>query len=54
MASLRDGVFDKNTADSFRKNILEKGGTEDPMTLYRGFRGADPSLEPLLKNRGLK
>ena len=48
------GVFDKNTADSFRKNILEKGGTEDPMTLYRGFRGADPSLEPLLKNRGLK
>lgn len=48
------GVFDKNTADSFRRNILEKGGTEDPMTLYRAFRGADPSLEPLLKNRGLK
>lgn len=48
------GVFDKNTAESFRKNILEKGGTEDPMTLYRAFRGADPSLEPLLKNRGLK
>lgn len=48
------GLFDKNTADSFRRNILEKGGTEDPMTLYRAFRGADPSLEPLLKNRGLK
>lgn len=48
------GLFDKNTAASFRKNILEKGGTEDPMTLYRAFRGADPSLEPLLKNRGLK
>lgn len=48
------GLFDKNTADAFRKNILEKGGTEDPMTLYRAFRGADPSLEPLLKNRGLK
>lgn len=48
------GLFDKNTADSFRKNILEKGGTEDPMILYRAFRGADPSLEPLLKNRGLK
>lgn len=48
------GVFDKNTADSFRKNILEKGGTDDPMTLYRAFRGAEPSLEPLLKNRGLK
>lgn len=48
------GLFDKNTATSFRKNILEKGGTDDPMTLYRAFRGADPSLEPLLKNRGLK
>lgn len=48
------GLFDKNTAASFRKNILEKGGTDDPMTLYRAFRGADPSLEPLLKNRGLK
>lgn len=48
------GLFDKNTATSFRKNVLEKGGTDDPMTLYRAFRGADPSLEPLLKNRGLK
>lgn len=48
------GLFDKNTAASFRKNVLEKGGTDDPMALYRAFRGADPSLEPLLKNRGLK
>ena len=48
------GLFDKNTADSFRRNVLEKGGTEDPMVLYRTFRGAEPSLEPLLKNRGLK
>lgn len=48
------GLFDKNTANAFRKNVLEKGGTEDPMTLYRAFRGADPSMEPLLKNRGLK
>ena len=47
------GLFDKNTANAFRKNVLEKGGTEDPMTLYRAFRGADPSMEPLLKNRGL-
>lgn len=48
------GLFDKNTADSFRRNVLEKGGTEDPMVLYKAFRGAEPSLEPLLKNRGLK
>lgn len=48
------GLFDKNTAQSFRKNILEKGGTEDPMVLYKQFRGAEPSLEPLLKNRGMK
>lgn len=48
------GVFDKSTADSFRKNILERGDTEDPMVLFRTFRGADPSMEPLLKNRGLK
>lgn len=48
------GLFDKNTANAFRKNILEKGGTEDPMQLYKAFRGTEPSLEPLLKNRGLK
>lgn len=48
------GVFDKNTADAFRKNILERGGTDDPMTLYRAFRGAEPSMEPLLNGRGLK
>lgn len=48
------GIFDKATAESFRKNILEKGGTEDPMVLYKRFRGAEPSIEPLLKKRGLK
>jgi peptidyl-dipeptidase Dcp len=48
------GIFDKATAESFRKNILEKGGTEDAMVLYKRFRGADPSIEPLLKRRGLK
>ena len=48
------GVFDPATATAFRKNILEKGGSDDPMKLYHTFRGADPSLEPLLKNRGLK
>ena len=36
-----------------QKNILEKGGTEDPMELYKSFRGAEPSTEPLLRKRGL-
>lgn len=48
------GIFDKNTADLFRHNVLEKGNSEDPMILYKNFRGAEPSLEPLLQNRGMK
>jgi peptidyl-dipeptidase Dcp len=47
-------LFDHQTAQSFRKNILAKGGTEDPMTLYKRFRGAEPKVEPLLKKRGLE
>jgi peptidyl-dipeptidase Dcp len=47
------GLFDKETAASFRQNILSRGGTEDPMTLYHKFRGADPDITPLLKRRGL-
>lgn len=47
------GIFDPQTALSFRKNILEKGGSEDPMTLYKRFRGREPKVEPLLKKRGL-
>ena len=47
-------LFDRETATSFRKNILEKGGTEDPMTLYLRFRGAEPKIEPFLKREGLK
>ncbi|WCM42115.1 M3 family metallopeptidase [Flavobacterium sp. CBA20B-1] len=47
------GLFNSEKALLFRKNILEKGGTEDPAELYRKFRGADPSIEPLLKKRGL-
>jgi len=49
-----NGIFDRSTAQSFRKNILERGGTEDPMILYKRFRGAEPNIEALLKNRGLK
>lgn len=48
------GIFDPATATSFRTNILERGNTADAMTLYVAFRGHEPSIEPLLKNRGLK
>ncbi|MDR3217810.1 MAG: M3 family metallopeptidase [Dysgonamonadaceae bacterium] len=45
-------IFDPETARSFRENILSRGGSEDPMVLYRRFRGADPNPEYLLQNRG--
>ncbi|WP_333808508.1 M3 family metallopeptidase [Flavobacterium sp.] len=48
-----NGLFNQDYAKSFRKNVLEKGGTEDPMELYKSFRGAEPSTEPLLRKRGL-
>lgn len=47
-------LFNKKTAASFRRNILEKLGTEDAMTLYKRFRGREPKEDALLKNRGLK
>ena len=47
------GLFDKDTADSFRKNILERGGSADPMKLYIKFRGKKPDIGPLLDKRGL-
>jgi len=50
----KNGIFDTTTATSFRKNILEKGGTEHPMKLYLAFRGQEPSIEPLMKRSGLK
>lgn len=46
-------LFNQEKANAFRKNILEKGNTEDAMELYVRFRGAEPSIEPLLKKRGL-
>lgn len=48
-----NGIFDQETADLFRRNVLEKGDSEDPMILYKNFRGKEPQLEPMLKNRGL-
>ena len=48
-----NGIFDEATGRSFRKNILEMGGSEEPMTLYKRFRGAEPNPEALLRSRGL-
>ena len=47
------GIFDQKTALAYRTNILEAGGTEDPMVLYKRFRGAEPKIEPILERRGL-
>ncbi len=47
------GLFDAKTAKAFRDNVLSKGDSEDPMTLYKRFRGQEPGIEPLLKRRGL-
>jgi peptidyl-dipeptidase Dcp len=49
----QNGLFDQATATSFRENILEKGGSEDPMVLYKRFRGREPKVDALLKRRGL-
>ncbi len=48
-----NGIFDPATAKSFKENILEKGGSEDPMELYKKFRGHEPAVEALLRFRGL-
>jgi len=47
------GIFDKEVATSFRKNVLELNGIAPPMEMYVNFRGREPKIEPLLKNRGL-
>ena len=47
------GVFDPETAKSFKENILEMGGSEDPMTLFVRFRGHEPQPDALLRGRGL-
>lgn len=50
----KNGIFDKATAASFRENILEKGNTEDPMELFKRFRGQEPSIDALLLRSGVK
>jgi peptidyl-dipeptidase Dcp len=48
-----NGIFDKATADAFRNTVLSQGGSEDPMKLYKEFRGKEAGIEPLLRSRGL-
>ncbi len=50
----QNGIFDKKTANSFRVNILEKGNTEEPMELYKRFRGQEPGIDALLKKNGIE
>ena len=50
----KHGIFNQKTAQSFRDNILSKGGTENPMVLYKRFRGGEPTIEALLKRNGIK
>ena len=49
----RHGIFDRETAQRFRDCILSKGGTEHPMTLYKNFRGGEPTIKALLKRNGI-
>lgn len=49
-----NGIFDPATAESFKKNVLEAGGSADPMELYVKFRGREPKVDALLRNRGLE
>ena len=49
----KNGIFDQKTAQSFRDNILSRGGTEHPATLYRRFRGQDPTIDALLERNGI-
>ncbi|MGQ9643718.1 MAG: M3 family metallopeptidase [Ignavibacterium sp.] len=53
-AFLETDLFDKNVAKSFRENILEKSGSDDPMELYKKFRGREPKVDALLKRLGFK
>ena len=50
---LEKGIFNPEVAQKFREHILEKGGSEHPMELYKRFRGSEPKIESLLKRSGL-
>ena len=48
-----NGIFDQETARSFRENVLSRGGTENPMELYKRFRGHEPSIDALMRRDGI-
>ena len=50
----REGIFNQHTAQRFRDCILSRGATDDPMTLYKNFRGGEPTIDALLKRNGIK
>lgn len=50
----KHGIFNRDIAHRFRDMVLSKGGTEHPMTLYRRFRGGEPTIEALLERNGIK
>ena len=50
----KNGIFDQQTAQRFRDEVLSKGGTEHPMTLYKRFRGGEPTIDALLKRNGIR
>lgn len=50
----KEGIFNRDTAKRFRNEILSKGGTEHPMTLYKRFRGGEPTINALLKRNGIR
>ena len=50
----RSGIFNEKTAQRFRDCILSRGGTDDPMTLYKNFKGSEPTIDALLKRNGIK
>ena len=50
----KNGIFDKATAQRFRDCILSKGGTEHPMTLYKNFKGSEPTIDALLERNGIR
>lgn len=49
----KNGIFDRQTAQSLRDNVLSRGGTENPMTLYKRFRGQEPTIDALLERNGI-
>ena len=50
----QDGIFNRDTARSWLNNVLSRGGTEAPMTLYKRFRGSDPGIEAMMRRDGIQ